>query len=106
MSSILMHNFQKTIIQVETRYPVLFDTFLFDKHSVQETVILLYVYVYTLILQLSNVDIWYIAFLFFTCVAFFLHSQNISTIGLGQRIKPVGSENPCVCICPLETSKN
>lgn len=40
----------------------------------------------------QNVDIWYIAFLLFTCVAFFLHSQNIYIIGWGQRIKLVGSK--------------
>lgn len=40
----------------------------------------------------QNVDIWYIAFLFFTCVAFFLHSQNIYIIRWGQTIKLVGSK--------------
>lgn len=107
MSSILMHNFQKTRIQVETRCPVLFDTFLFDKHFSAGNCDFALCCVYTLVLQLSeNVDIWYIAVLFFTCVAFFFRSQNISTIGLGQRTKPEGSENPCVRIRPLETSKN
>lgn len=74
--------------------------------SVQETVILLYVVCILSFCSYQNVDIWYIAVLFFTCVAFFLRSQNISTLGLGQRTKPEGSENPCVRIRPFETSKN
>lgn len=50
LSSVLTRSFQKTTIHVETHYTVLFGMFLFDKHSVQETVILLYVCVHNLIL--------------------------------------------------------
>lgn len=73
---------------METYYPVLLDTFLFDKHSVQETVILLYVCVYNIIsfCGYQNVDMWYIGFLFFTRVVFFLHRQNVCVIGVGQGI--------------------
>lgn len=76
MSSILRHNFPKTVIHVETHYPVLFDTFVFDKHSVQETVILLHVCVYIMsFCSYQNVDIWYIGFLFFNMCSF-LSSQS------------------------------
>lgn len=45
---------------VEIHYPVLFDTFLFDKYSVQETVIC-YMFMYIILFcSHQNVNVWYI----------------------------------------------
>lgn len=92
-SSVLIRNFQKTPVCVETHYPVLLDTFFYLTNIQCRKLWFSYMFMYMIsFYSYQSVGIWYIGFLFFTYAVFFLHRQSIYIIGVGQEIKLAGSE--------------